>query len=233
MPHPESNLLQRVLGYEPAELRAEDKVALQRLLSSTRVRAKSGERLRHRKVWLAAGWACQMLHLPDGRQQILDFIIPGDFIGFGEDTLEVRALTQVTLLDATALAAAPHPTARLAVALRSMANEQRVRLEQRVLSLGRRTAIERVSHLLLELERRLVHRGLGDGAVPLPVTQEALGDALGLSIVHVNRTLQRLRHEGLIRLTGGQLTILDHERLEDISDFKPYATPIGEVRAPA
>jgi hypothetical protein len=88
--------------------------------------------------------------------------------------------------------------------------------------LGRQTAYERVAHFLLEVQRRLEIAGLGDGQrFPLPLTQEIMGDALGLSIVHVNRTLQQLRRERLIELRSGVTILLQRDLLASIANFQP------------
>ena len=93
---------------------------------------------------------------------------------------------------------------------------------ERVVSLGRRAAIERMAHLLCELHARLRMVGLADEkSFPLPLTQADLGEALGLSSVHVNRTLQELRGAGLIALRDRRLTILDDRGLRAVALFDP------------
>jgi len=91
-----------------------------------------------------------------------------------------------------------------------------------MLGLGRREAYGRLAHLLCELYVRLKAVGLtnGDGYV-FPLTQAEFGDALGLSTVHVNRTLQELRGEGLITLRNGSVTVLDWDRLREAGEFDP------------
>ena len=87
-------------------------------------------------------------------------------------------------------------------------------------SLGRRTAMERLAHLLCELSVRLQFVGLSDGTeCDMPVTQADLADALGLSAVHVNRTLQELRGSGLVELRGRKLTIRDAHALRALASF--------------
>jgi CRP-like cAMP-binding protein len=96
--------------------------------------------------------------------------------------------------------------------------------------LGQQTAYERVAHFLLELQRRLQIAGLGDSQrFPLPLTQEMLADSLGLSIVHVNRTLQHLRREKLIELRSGVAILLEPQTLSGICDYDA----VGALRAPA
>jgi CRP-like cAMP-binding protein len=99
---------------------------------------------------------------------------------------------------------------------------ERTLLAEQIVRVGRRSAYERVAHLILELLHRLhlVHEADGR-SYELPLTQEILGDALGLSLVHVNRTLRRLRKEGLIRMEGDVLIIDDLDRLMEIAEFDP------------
>ena len=90
------------------------------------------------------------------------------------------------------------------------------------LNLGQRSAYERLAHLLVEIYLRLQTIGrTQDGRCDFPLTQNDLADATGLTSVHVNRTLQELRKDGLIELERKQLQILDLERLMDVSMFNP------------
>jgi CRP-like cAMP-binding protein len=90
-----------------------------------------------------------------------------------------------------------------------------------VVRLGRRSALERLAHLIMEVHERLQRTGLADRAtLPWPLTQEAMADVLGLSIVHVNRTLQQLRREGLITLRAGRAVIPDVERLAALAGWE-------------
>jgi CRP-like cAMP-binding protein len=91
-----------------------------------------------------------------------------------------------------------------------------------MVSMGRRSSYEQMAHLLCELLLRFRAVGLAeDNNYPLPATQAELGDAFGLSTVHVNRTLQRLRAEGLVILTERRITIPDPERLMKVAGFDP------------
>jgi CRP-like cAMP-binding protein len=91
-----------------------------------------------------------------------------------------------------------------------------------MLGIGRRSAKTRLAHLICELVVRLRAVGLEkDNAVPLPITQTEVGDALGLSTVHVNRTLQELREEGLLTWEAGAVTVLDWDRLKAAGEFDP------------
>ncbi|MGZ9114965.1 MAG: Crp/Fnr family transcriptional regulator, partial [Brevundimonas sp.] len=96
-------------------------------------------------------------------------------------------------------------------------------LMDQIVRLGRLTAYERLSHLILELRCRLaaVDHTNDTGGLSFPPTQEVLGDATGLSLVHVNRTLRQLREDGMIGLRNGRLTIHDVPALAAISGFRP------------
>ena len=91
-----------------------------------------------------------------------------------------------------------------------------------MVGLGRREAYGRIAHLLCEMMVKLRAVGLADGVTcDLPITQTELGDALGLSTVHVNRVLQELRGDGLISLRSGTLTVLDWDGLTNAGEFDP------------
>ena len=91
-----------------------------------------------------------------------------------------------------------------------------------VLSLGRRSALSRMAHLFCELRVRLGVVGMADEmGYDLPLTQTDLAECLGLTSVHVNRTLKELRERGLVEFRGGRVTILDLEGLERVAEFDP------------
>lgn len=151
--------------------------------------------------------------LDDGRRQILGFALPGDLCGVsalirGEPSESIAAVNTVTVStftrDALDHAMADHPGLRRAV-LWSL-GEDHALLSDRLVSVGRRSAIERVARTLLELTLRMgaVHREAG----ALPLTQPTLADATGLSAVHVNRTLKQLREAKLVS-AGGPLVVHD------------------------
>jgi CRP-like cAMP-binding protein len=101
-----------------------------------------------------------------------------------------------------------------------------------IVNIGRRPAFERVAHLMCELHLRLKNVGFAPGGdVALPLTQETLADAFGLTPLHVNRVLQRLRAEGLIELKGGRLRIPSYRRLRDAAGFNPNYLHIDDSAA--
>lgn len=178
---------------------------------------------------LLTGWTSRYIDLNDGRRQILALHIPGDFIDLHSYQLElmdhsVRALTpcQVAVIPHERLDRIteqyPHLTRQLW--LHTLVDAAIMR--QWMLGLGRRSALENTAHLLCELFRRLQAVGLSEGqSFPLPVNQIELSEALGISPVHANRTLQELRTQGLVRLAAQRAEILDLGRLEALAEFDP------------
>jgi CRP-like cAMP-binding protein len=198
--------------------------------------------IRRPKV-LLSGWACRCRVLPDGRRQIFTFVLPGDAVGLCRRDEPVALTTTISLTktvtaDASALAEAAFERTSeyegLAAAVSIAGTLDEASLLDHIVRLGRQTAYERTAHLLLELRWRLSAVGLGnDRKFPLPLTQEVLADALGLSIVHVNRTLQQLRREGLLEMRGGFVELLKPDLLVATSDFRlPQPTRSDEWNAP-
>lgn len=176
-------------------------------------------------VFLLAGWAARVRWLADGRRQIIGFILPGEAIGLCVRPHPLAlaptlALTPLITMDASpVMRALQNPCGLTEVLSASAAMDEALLLDQ-VVRLGRQTAYERICHLLLELRDRLSDVGLDHGgAFRLPLTQEVIADATGLSVVHVNRILQRLRKEGLLDLRSGRAMILDPQRMSLAADY--------------
>ena len=178
---------------------------------------------------LLSGWAARARMLPDGRRQIFCFLVPGDTLGVctrpePAALSDCTTLTRVETGDASALAqrVMAEPDGALALACSRAAGLEEAQGLDHMLRLGRQTALERTAHLFLELHWRLATVGVVDGPrFPLPLTQEMLADALGLSIVHVNRTLQQLRREGMIEMRSGWVELLRRDALVEMADFAP------------
>ncbi len=176
---------------------------------------------------LAKGWACSYKVLPDGERQIVDFQVPGDFLGlrsvlFRATDHSVEAVTGIEASEVLAsdildgFASAP----RLAMAVLWAASRDEAMVVEHLVSLGRRSADERMAHLLLELGARLMLVGIGDKTgFDCPLTQYHLADALGLSAVHVNRVLRHLREEGLVTFQKGRVDFNDLPGLTRLADF--------------
>ena len=172
------------------------------------------------------GWAVQYELLEDGGRQILDFLLPGSVVGFHPDDEAcsphfVRTLTDVRAcrLSTAGLLHAARSNPALALRLAAAASRSHYRSLRRLTLIGRRTAKDRVAVLLFELHRRARRWSLStcEDEVPLPLTQAHIGDALGLTSVHVNRMLRELREEGVLVLKNGVLRLLDSGRLAEIA----------------
>ena len=176
---------------------------------------------------LASGWACSYKILASGSRQIVDFQVPGDFLGlrsmlFRTSDHNVEPITPVQasevkqkdLLNAFSL------TPRLATAVLWAASRDEAMVVEHLVNLGRRTATERMAHFLLEMGVRLRLVGMGDRkGYACPLSQYLLADALGLSAVHVNRVLRELREEGLATFQKGRVVFDDYDGLVEFSAF--------------
>jgi len=177
-----------------------------------------------------SGWACRARLFEDGRRQIIHILLPGDGIGLcrrpsPHTVSTVIALTSVQTGEAQALADVlaeeDDASPGLLDALEISAGIEEAALVDQVARLGRLTAYERTVHLLLELHWRLTLAGLADRHnFPMPLTQEMLADTLGLSIVHVNRTLQQLRREGMLELRSGYCDLLKPDLLAALCGYR-------------
>lgn len=175
------------------------------------------------------GWAFRFKTLSDGRRQILNFVLPGDFVGLFSPLFEaadhsVTALTDLELhpIEPSLLVDTLGKCPRLGAALAWAAGRDEAILSEQVVRVGRRSAYERTGHIIVELLHRLRLVGEADQrSFELPLTQEVLADTLGLSIVHVNRTLRRLRENGLLTIKGDRVVIDDLEALISAAEFSP------------
>ncbi|MGH6949425.1 MAG: Crp/Fnr family transcriptional regulator [Vitreimonas sp.] len=178
---------------------------------------------------ILSGWACRFRMLADGRRMILTFLVPGDAVSSrrcAPALASTAALTPCRLADARplwrAIAASDPAHAQLAQAQHILDVLDDCYLLDHIVRLGRQTAVERMCHLMLELRWRLRAVGLAHACeFALPLTQEAIGDAVGLSVVHVNRTLQDMRRRGLIELRQGRIALLQPDHMAEIAEFCP------------
>ncbi len=169
--------------------------------------------------------------LPDGRRQVINFLFPGDFMGLqaglmGEMKHSAEARTPMVLcaFDRAALWELFRAHPGRAYDLTWIAAVEEHFLGESLATLGRRDAPERLAWALLRIWQRLRAVGLGQGdAVPFPFRQQDLADALGLSLVHTNKTLGRLRALGLADWAGGALRVPDLGRLAAAAQTEPEA----------
>ncbi len=236
--HPNA-LARRLAALSP--LSAEEMRMINELGRQTRKHAAREEICAEGKIStprvILSGWACRQRLLGDGRRQIVSFLLPGDpCVPLERPAIpahcSVVALTPVVVADAKALELAVNTNAHacpgLTRAVRLLTIQEGLLLQDQIIRLGRQTAYERMVHLLLELRSRLsVVRQVVDNVFPLPLTQEVLADALGLSIVHVNRTLQQIRRDGMLEFRGGNVTIIDLPMMQAVADWVPPATSLA------
>lgn len=175
--------------------------------------------------FIASGWAsCQSI-LMDGKRQILGFALPGDLGGrLRNHVVDTVALTSVTIVEFRLPAADASLKSVLQKVTARAWEEKEAYLLNHILRLGSMTAMQRMAHLFLELRDRLQTVGLADKHhFPLPITQEALAEALGLSSVHVNRVLSQLRREDLIGLGDGIVVLKDAAFMRSIAEGSALA----------
>ncbi len=176
---------------------------------------------------IVSGWACDMRILCDGRRQIFAFLIPGDLIAAtttpGLEPYAVVALTQLLLVSRAPNFVPDHDEQEAISRSDAIAAARRQeQLYDQLVRIGRLSARERAIHLLLELRYRLDRVGLvKDDTFKVPVNQEVLADALGMSVVHINRTLRELRDEDLLMIKAGAVTLKNLPKLTEISGYVP------------
>ncbi|MFC3217636.1 Crp/Fnr family transcriptional regulator [Tianweitania populi] len=175
------------------------------------------------------GWACRYKLLENGKRQIISLFLPGDMCE--------PYMTLPQFMDHSLGTLTPVTVARVSPEVIKAVARERPQIEkalwwdlllamamgrESIVTLGRRSASERLGHLFCELHVRLDKVGLVDGlGYEMPLTQSNLGDLLGMSTVHVNRSLQELRAAGLVTMHGRRVTILNLEGLRSTSLFDP------------
>lgn len=173
-----------------------------------------------------SGIAFRYKLLSDGRRQILNYCMPGDFLGLQGSVMQemqhsVEALSDMVLcvFKREGLWRLFEKHAGLSFDVTWLAARSEQMLDQQLLSVGRRSAIERCAHLLLHLADRLAEVGIARSrrTISVPITQQHIADTLGMSLVHTNRTLGRLIRQGVIRWREKEFEILDRDRLAELA----------------
>jgi len=181
---------------------------------------------------LRSGWAFRFRTLSDGRRQILNFLLPGDLIGLQQYLGEglphgVEAMTACSFCVFPAERLwelfSRHP--QIGYDITWLAAHEQLIVDENLLSVGRRSARERLAMLLIHLFKRAEQLQLRQSdSVPFPVTQRHIADALGLSLVHTNKTLRQLERAGLHQISDGRLRLLRPDTLARMADY--YALPL-------
>lgn len=199
-----------------------------RKIGARRDLVREGERPRGVNV-VIEGWGCRYKQLPDGRRQIVSFFIPGDLCEANVFILKemdhsIGAITAMIFAEIGAMDFEDlmHQSPRITQALWWHELVSAAVSREWTTNVGQRSAYERIAHLMCELFVRLRAVSLAEGSTcDFPLTQADLADATGLTPVHVNRTLQELRRDGLIALHNRRLTIPDLQALMDACMFNP------------
>lgn len=217
-----------------AQISGEEEQAIREAVAETRdvpagrVVVRGGEPLGH-SIMLLDGWMARVKDLQGGARQVTELQLPGDFVDLHSFTLK-RLDHDVVAITKAKIGIVPHERLRemterlprLGRIYWFMTNVDAAITRELVLSLGQRSAISRMAHLFCEISCRLDVAGRGKGkGYPFPLTQRELSECLGLTVVHVNRTLQELRRRELVELENRQLRIRDREGLETLAEFDP------------
>lgn len=231
MPRKESLLTRKLTSF--MQLSASELACLAALQSEP-VRVKCGKELiyegqtGHVAYILQAGWACSFKLLPDGGRQIINFPLPGDCVGLrsvllrtSDHSFSVLTDAVVSGVEAQRMMHVFNEFPRLGAAILWAASREEAMVVEHLVSVGRRTAIERMAHLFLEFAERLRLVGLAtETTFACPLNQYVLADALGLSAIHVNRVLRQLRERKLMAFKGGQVDILDLDALKVLAGYQ-------------
>jgi CRP-like cAMP-binding protein len=217
-----------------APLDRDDLKALARVLKS-RLSVKKGKDIlvqgyEHNGIdIIESGFAIRYGLLHKGGRQIVNTLLPGDIVGFpasfyDRSIFSVMALTKMTLhsisFDAFVGLCKERPS--IAIALIWFAAREASIYAYHLIDAGRRSPLERIAHFILEMHVRLKAVGCAtENAFAMPLSQESIGDAVGLSAPHVNRMLSELKGEGLIAMEGHEIKILDRAALQIMAEFDP------------
>ena len=189
-------------------------------------------------ILIRSGFACRSCALPDGRRAILHVLLSGDYGGLHNIVLarameNIHAANRVGyhMLGAAALRELLVDPC-ISMFLLAQIAEARWRADRLAAAIGRLDAHARICVLLLDIHDRLRHRGLiNHTTFNLPLTQEQMADHLGLTLVHVNRTLRRMREEKIVLVDRQVVIIQDIERLRELAQGLPQSAELPEAPA--
>lgn len=192
-----------------------------------------------RCAFILDGFAYRQKLTPNGDREIVSIVMPGEFVDLQnlylqESDHDVQALTRITAAEVaiTALRELVIRRPALGTALWIDAAVEASIHREWLLNIGRRNARTRLAHLLCEFSTRLRASAVlgSDDVYELPMTQEQLGDALGLTPVHVNRVLRSLENDGLIARRKRQVSVVDWPALRDTAEFNERYLHLNQIR---
>jgi CRP-like cAMP-binding protein len=213
-------------------------------LQSKRCEIKLGHELTHegqaghKAYILQSGWGCSFKMMPDGGRQIIRFPIPGDCVGLRSILLRTSDHAFSVLTDAVVSVVEPvrildilNKFPRLGAAFLWAVSWDEAMVVEHLVSIGRRSAMARTAHFFMELIDRLTLVGLAtETQFECPLTQYVIADALGLTPVHLNRVLRRLRERQLLTVASGNVTIHDLSSLRELSGYHSVDGHSGKLR---
>lgn len=186
----------------------------------------------YRKLcFVTDGYAVRYKLLRNGKRQVLNVVLPGDVVGLPGSFYE-RAVYSVTALTDLRMDVCPlesyvrlcYERPCFGLLLSWIAVAEATTYAEHIIDVGRRTPLERLSHFLLELHARLKAIGRADDdGFTLPFSQEVMADLLGLSVPHLNRTMQQLRGEKLIATRRRAVSFIDAEAMQTLAHYQPQA----------
>ena len=233
--HPFVTRLSRLMTFGAADL-----ANLERIVESERLVKRREDLIVHGAAYrnlcfVRNGYAIRYRMLRSGKRQILNVILPGDVIGFPVSFFDRSIYSVVALTDLNYSVCPLDSYARLCyeqpqfgLVLSWLVAHEAATYAEHIVDLGRRTPIERLAHLLLEIHARLLDVGRAEKAsFDLPFSQEVIADVLGLSVPHLNRVMQQLRGEQLITSRARLVELTDTEGLQRLAQYQPLVlTPI-------
>jgi CRP-like cAMP-binding protein len=183
------------------------------------------------------GFAARYKLLRNGKRQIVNFVLPGDIVGLPGSFLDRAANSVIAVSDMTlqicsleSFVDLCYRRPKFGLVLSWLATQEAANYAEHVIDVGRRTPIERLAHLLLEIHSRLALVGNAEEfSFNLSFTQEMMSDALGLSVPHLNRMLTQLRAEGLIAVNQKRVEFLDLSAMRLLAQFqtlRPTRIPV-------
>lgn len=211
-----------------------------RTLQASAYLLREGEPARLNCSYILSGFAFRQKLTAEGARQIVSVHMPGDFLDFQHLFLRVadhnvQALTRLTIAEISCEVlqelALARPAIGRAIWIDGLIEASIYR--EWILNVGRRDARARIAHILCEFAVRMRAAGMvNDNGYELPMTQEQLGDAVGLTSVHVNRTLKGLVADGLVRFDRRNLSILDWDGIREVGGFSSMYLHLDQSSRP-
>lgn len=185
----------------------------------------------YRKLcFVESGFAARYKLLRNGKRQIINLILPGDVVGLPGSFLDKACYSVIAVSDMKLQVCSINEYVQLCyrrpkfgLALSWLAVQEAITCAEHAINTGRRTPTERLAHFLLEIHSRLEAVNLAcDDSFELPFSQEVMSDVLGLSVPHLNRTLAKLRSDGLIDVAVHRICLLRVDALQILGHFQPF-----------